>query len=217
MLKKVALAISVPPTSWVKELDLVGAESVSILDCLQNDDGSITHLFMIKTNDRLLSQKVINSLRRSGLVGWLSLVKADKCNGVVCGLVKSRRCDVCGVIATSCLMRRGEYSVRNGRLVWTFVAEENEVPRIVKALREKGVEVELLQSVEPEGPSEVGLPQLNVLLRAMEMGYFDVPRKASIHEVARELGSSPASLSVSIRRYMKRVLKNYMAMQGYLA
>ncbi len=210
------MAISVPPTAWIRELNLSGVESVNILDCLQNDDGTVDHFFMIKTRDPSRSQKLVYSLKKSGLIEWFSLVRVDRPNGVVCGLVRSRRCDVCGVIATKCLMRRGEFRVGKGRLVWTFVAEEEEVPRIIDALREKMVEVELLQSVDLEGPSEMGLPQLNVLLRAMEMGYFDVPRKASIHDVARELGSSPASLSVSIRRGLKRVLKNYMAMQGYL-
>ncbi len=215
-LKKVTLAISVPPTAWIRDLDLSGVESIRILDCLRNDDGSIIHFFMIKTNGHPQSQKLINSLRRSGIADCFSLVRADRPNGTVCGLVRTRKCDVCGVIATKCLMRRGEYRVKNDRLVWTFVAEEEEVPRVIDALREKGVEVELLQSVELEGPSDVDLPQLNVLLRAMEMGYFDVPRKASIHDVARELGSSPASLSVSIRRGLKRVLKSYMVMQGYV-
>ena len=216
-LKKVTLAISVPPTAWIRDLNLSGVESVNILDCLQNDDGSIDHLFLIKTRDRSRSQNVVDSLKRSRLIEWFSLVRVDRPNGVVCGLVRSRRCDVCGVIATKCLMRRGEFRVEKGKLTWTFVAEEEEIPRIINALREKNVEVELLQSVELEGPGEMGLPQLNVLLRAMEMGYFDVPRRASIHDVARELGSSPASLSVSIRRGLKRVLKSYMAMQGYLA
>lgn len=74
-----------------------------------------------------------------------------------------------------------------------------------------------VKGVDVEGPGLVSIPQLNLIVRAMELGYFDVPRRASIHEVARELGSSPASLSVSIRRGLKRVLKDYIAMQGYLA
>ncbi|MEM0455658.1 MAG: helix-turn-helix domain-containing protein [Nitrososphaerota archaeon] len=216
-LKKVTVAVRVPPTAWVRDLVGSGIESVSILDCLQNGDGSITHLFMIRTADHNRSLRVIEALKRSNLVEGLSLVRTDRPNGFVCGLVRSRRCDVCGVIASRCLMRRGEYRVRDGRLTWTFVAEEDEVPRVLEALREKGIDAELLESVDVEGPGLVSIPQLNLIVRAMELGYFDVPRRASIHEVARELGSSPASLSVSIRRGLKRVLKDYIAMQGYLA
>ncbi len=108
-------------------------------------------------------------------------VRVDQPNGVVCGLVRSRRCDVCDVIATRCLMRRGEFRVKGRKLVWTFVGEGKAVPRIVKALRERGAGVELLEGVGLEGLSGVIPPQLNLLLRATEMGYFDVPKRASIH------------------------------------
>lgn len=216
-LKKVTVAIDVPPTAWVRDLIGTGIESVSILDCLRNADGTITHLFMIRTSDHAKSVRVIEALKRSDLVEGFSLVKAERPNGVVCGLVRSRRCDVCGVIATRCLMRRGVYRVREGKLTWTFVADEEEIPRVLEALREKGIEAELVESVGVEPSGLVSMPQLNLIMRAMEIRYFDVPRRASIHEIARELGLSPASLSVSIRRGVKRVLKDYIAIQGYLA
>ncbi|GBC71353.1 hypothetical protein HRbin02_01134 [Candidatus Calditenuaceae archaeon HR02] len=216
-LKRVTVALKVPLTAWARDIVGCGVKSISILDCIQNDDGSITHLFLIKTGNSMTSSKVMSILKKSMNVDEIVFVRPNKPNSSVSGLVRSSKCDLCGVVAKRCLMKRGEYRVKEGKLFWTFVATDREVPKILEALRERGEEAELTECVELEGHSEILSPQLNVIMRTLEMGYFDVPRKVSIREAAREFGLSPASLSVMIRRGVRRMVRSYIATQGYLS
>lgn len=51
-------------------------------------------------------------------------------------------------------------------------------------------------------------PQHRALCRALEMGYFDVPRKTSLDEIADELGVSGQALSTLLRRGQRNLLNN---------
>lgn len=64
-----------------------------------------------------------------------------------------------------------------------------------------------MTDVEREG---FGLtdPQRDILLRAIEMGYFDIPRSASLAEVGDELGISGQAASERLRRALKAYLTN---------
>lgn len=71
------------------------------------------------------------------------------------------------------------------------------------------VSLERLVRVDGEGPgsgratdADDGLtdPQREALVTARELGYFDVPRGASLSDVADEIGVSPAACSERLRR-----------------
>lgn len=60
------------------------------------------------------------------------------------------------------------------------------------------------------GDQQFGLTvsQREVLRRALEMGYFDVPRKTSLGEIADELDVSSQALSTLLRRAQTNLLEN---------
>lgn len=214
-MKRVRIAVSAPPSAWIWDLLNIGLDSISILDCVENEDGKVAQLIMARTNDPK-SDMLMKALKSSSLVDDVSFMKTDGANGMVFGLVKCRKCNICGVIARKCLTRRGKFIFREGKLVWSFVAKEDEIPRLLEALASRGVHVELLESVEVKGPSSAAPSQINLVVKALEMGYFDVPRKASLQQVAKITGASPPSLSVTIRRALKRIVREYATIQGYL-
>lgn len=53
--------------------------------------------------------------------------------------------------------------------------------------------------------------QREALLLAHEYGYFQLPRKASLAELAEELDLSPSSLSARLRRAERRVIENALS------
>lgn len=64
----------------------------------------------------------------------------------------------------------------------------------------------------PEPPGD-GLtdPQREALRTAYERGYFDIPRAASLEEVAAELDITPSSLSERLRRAQVQVIERTVA------
>jgi predicted DNA binding protein len=115
---------------------------------------------------------------------------------------------LCGVVANRCFVRRGVYDVQKERIVWRILTHDREIPSLIDALKMRGASVELLESVEVKD-LEFNGSSSDLLLTALEEGYFDVPRKVSTNELARRLGKSPASLSITLRRNVKKILKHY--------
>lgn len=63
--------------------------------------------------------------------------------------------------------------------------------------------------VEPPGEKLTG-PQRETIELALERGYFDVPRKTTMVELAEELGISDQAVSARIRRAMKKLSEHLL-------
>ncbi|QLH80127.1 helix-turn-helix domain-containing protein [Halosimplex pelagicum] len=81
--------------------------------------------------------------------------------------------------------------------------------------REAGVDprvVSLYDLTDPElGQYDITEKQRTALLRALEMGHFDIPREATLEDVADSLGISPKALSERLRRGKTNLLGNTLA------
>ena len=69
---------------------------------------------------------------------------------------------------------------------------------------ERDISFELLRLGDTEAPKlgqyDLTYRQRNALVTALELGYFEVPRRAKLKDVAEELGLSPNAVSERIRR-----------------
>ncbi|WP_224447937.1 helix-turn-helix domain-containing protein [Haloprofundus salilacus] len=71
-------------------------------------------------------------------------------------------------------------------------------------------ELERIHEMQEPKQREYGLtpPQRETLVAAFEMGYFTVPRKANITDLADELGVSPNAVSQRLRRANAALVQN---------
>ena len=90
----------------------------------------------------------------------------------------------------------------------------------IDACQDRGVSFRLERLYEEEtttGDVETGstfgltASQRRALRRALDMGYFEVPRETSVSEIADELDTSTQALSTLLRRGEKRLLENTVA------
>ena len=70
--------------------------------------------------------------------------------------------------------------------------------------------------VETSGPARTAMTdaQHEALVTAHEMGYFDVPRNATLADVADQLGVAPPSLSERLRRAQSHLVGRLRAAEG---
>jgi len=72
------------------------------------------------------------------------------------------------------------------------------------ALQDRGHDFELVDIYEPGTPrqsvADLTPPQRDVLVTAVELGYFKIPRETAMQELADELDTSPQALSELLRR-----------------
>ena len=84
---------------------------------------------------------------------------------------------------------------------------------------EEGIQFNIKRIYELDGSvgrGEFGLTeeQYEVLVTAVEEGYFDVPRKVTMAELADSLGVSQQSLSERLRRAHKRLINGALRLEG---
>ena len=96
-------------------------------------------------------------------------------------------------------------------------AEEEMVSSFQHHFREKGHTFEVHQLVHPSEPRqrEFGLTaeQYEALITAVDMGYFSIPRTASVKEVGEALGISANAVSERIRRGCETFIRSGLTMQ----
>ena len=110
------------------------------------------------------------------------------------------------------LMRRFPFRVQAGVGQWVVVASEPEVRRLLAQL-ERAAPGATLESVRHEAPGRPTGPlterQSDLLQRAVAAGYFEVPRRLTLTELARDLGMAASTLSESLARVEQRILQRW--------
>jgi predicted DNA binding protein len=114
------------------------------------------------------------------------------------------------LLKTNCVFI-GPTVVREGIENWQIMAPSREELQEAIASLEKHAEIAYIRSSASAHSSE-GLTerQTSALAAAVEMGYFDSPRRASIEDVAARLGISASTAVEHLRKAEKKVLENYV-------
>ncbi len=108
------------------------------------------------------------------------------------------------------VLRRFPFPVENGVATWLVVGAEPRVRRLLSALRGSGVafRIDSVRRGLPAGPASVlTTRQREVLRKAVGEGYFDVPRRISLTELAVRLGIASSTLSVTLAVIEKKIVE----------
>lgn len=114
------------------------------------------------------------------------------------------------LLKTNCVFI-GPTVVRDGIENWQIMAPSREDLQEAIASLEKSAEIAYIRSTG-SSPSSEGLTerQAAALAAAVDMGYFDSPRRASVEDVAGRLGISASTAVEHLRKAEKKVLENYI-------
>ncbi len=107
----------------------------------------------------------------------------------------------------------GPTIVKDGVENWHIMAPtREELKQVIDAL-EQCSDIAYIRNGDSFGDEE-GLTdkQAQALRAAVESGYFDTPRRASIKDVADRMGVSPSTAVEHLRKAEKKVLENYAKM-----
>jgi hypothetical protein len=110
------------------------------------------------------------------------------------------------------LERRFPFTIRGGEASWVVVASEPKLRRLVDRLRQRApaVTLESVRHTELHAPTGPLTPrQADLLHRAIEAGYFEIPRKVSLTELARLLGVAASTLSEGLAVVEKKLVEHW--------
>lgn len=100
-------------------------------------------------------------------------------------------------------------SVREGYAYWRLVSSRERIDKLLTLFENNNIIFELLRIGNSpydidEEKSKLSLEELKVLDKAINLGFFEVPRIISLEELANKLGKSKSALSVMLRKIIKK-------------
>ena len=100
-------------------------------------------------------------------------------------------------------------NVREGFTYWRLIASRDRIDKLLTLFEQKKIDFELLRigkapyNIDEEA-NKLTLEESKVLDKAIETGFFEIPRKISLEELANDLGKSKSALSVMLRKIIKK-------------
>jgi len=99
--------------------------------------------------------------------------------------------------------------VEDGFAFWRLVSSRERIDQLLTLFEQKKINFELLRiGVSPynleDDKNKLTLDELNILDKAISSGFFEIPRKISLEELANQMGKSKSALSVMLRKIIKK-------------
>ncbi len=99
--------------------------------------------------------------------------------------------------------------VEEGFAYWRLVSTRERIDQLLTLFEEKNINFTLLRIGKSpymieDDKTKLNLDEMNVLDKAISLGFFEIPRKISLEELANQLGKSKSALSVMLRKIIKK-------------
>jgi predicted DNA binding protein len=100
-------------------------------------------------------------------------------------------------------------NVRDGYAYWRIISSRERIDKLLTLFEKKHINFDLLRignspySLESD-KAKLTLEESEVLDKAIELGFFEIPRDISLEDLANRLGKSKSALSVMLRKIIKK-------------
>jgi predicted DNA binding protein len=155
---------------------------------------------IVSSANGVVSAKFLESFDGSSLIG---LVKTSRCMCALSGLPLRK------VVSVS----EDERGVR----VRVLLDEPSELNYLIREVSARGFRPsieEVVQLREGEAMPRLKPRQEQLLLAALELGYYEVPKRVGTRELAELFGVSPRAVSEVLRRAHKRLVESALMTWG---
>ena len=199
------LRISIPDTTWIHDVSVEYPETIFRVIAVMSGEGSGIALLEIRTPNPVPIIAAIE--RRDDVTDFDLLWKRDETTTVQ---VETTDPLLLFPILKAGIPLQTPFEITDGTVTWEITTSSERLSGLGEGLDEAGVEFDIdFVHDEPSDPTEGLLTdrQREVLLAAIERGYYDTPRRTTLTEVSEALDVSKATGSDVLHRAEGKVLK----------
>jgi len=207
----IQLQFSVNPENWIDYLCRSDSATVRVLSMKSQDaERNVTHFVEI-TSEKVTAEHLRKDLSRLSDVTGSDLASVGL-NRLV-GAVTSKDCMVCFLIMQS---QTGYFvgpavTENNCQITYRLFMSGEGIPNFLQSLHENGV-VYKIGEISKMSPTRALTPkQERVMKSALELGYYEYPKRISTEELSKAVGVSPSTVSEILRRAERRIISGYFA------
>ena len=207
----IQLQFSVSPESWIDNLCRNDSARVRVLSMKSQDsERNITHFVEI-TSDKVSAEHLRRDLSKLAGVTGCDLASVGL-NRLV-GAVTSSDCLVCFLIMQS---RTGYFvgpAVTEGdcQITYRLFMSGEGIPNFLQSLHENGVTYKIGEIAKMSPTRALTPKQERVMKSALELGYYEYPKRISTEDLSKAVGVSTSTVSEILRRAERRIISGYFA------
>jgi len=205
-MEHVVLKIRIPD-SWIGGVSQNLSSPLKFVECVPYGEFGGRSLVEIRASEDNI-QSIMDSIKCHPSVCGVSLSPVRE--GVLLGSVTLSKCAACQTIAGSdCFLVSAE-SGQDGFVEWNIITGgEGSLLGLVEKLEASGCEVKLKSITHIGKKQALTDRQEDILKAAFEMGYYDIPKKTTIKELARRFEISTSTLAEILQRGERKVIEHY--------
>jgi predicted DNA binding protein len=99
--------------------------------------------------------------------------------------------------------------VKEGNAYWKLISSRERIDELLTLFEKKNIDFTLLRIGKApydldEEQYKLSLEESQILDKAINLGFFEVPRNISLEELANKLGKSKSALSVMLRKIIRK-------------
>ena len=205
---EVVLKIKIPQ-SWIVDIGTKYRAPIRFLDCMPFGESGGRGLIEINATDKEI-ENIIEDIKKHEDICKVEISSLPA--GGVLGSVVTRKCVACQALTGSgCFLTFAE-SKGDGHVEWKLITGgKGSLLDLIKNLEELGCEVELKKSTKLTKRTILTERQDEILRIAFEKGYFDIPKKITIEQLAKLFGVSTSTLAESLQRGERKIIDQYLS------
>jgi len=194
------------PVKWIKDIVETHSASIRIRDIRMSSEGAkdLLEIFMPSGEVKGLYSELVEQKRIRMDDGKIT----DESHATA--IVDAHECAICKTMLDWDLFLTEAHSNEHGDIIMKWlVPDEATVKGFLGRLEEDGVKFELLKKRALFKRSDITTRQEYVVKTALELGFFDYPKKVNLEGLSKRLNVSYVTLAEILRRAEKNIISSY--------
>lgn len=196
------------PENWVKAMNQGHSALIKIMDAKPSTTISSVQDFVEISSTKVSADQLINTLSSAKGVKDVDLVRLGP--HTVMGTITTQNCPVCSTLSGLNCSLLSAITREDSKMEWKLLLSgDDTLKKVTDRLDSQHVGFEILQVTPLNNVKDLTTRQEQIVKLALEMGYFEFPKKIRLEELSERLGISAGTLSEILRRAEKNILARY--------
>jgi predicted DNA binding protein len=196
------------PENWVKAMNQGHSALIKIMDAKASASTPAVQDFVEITLSKVSADQLIDSLGSSKDIKDVDLVRLGP--HTLMGTITTESCPVCSTLSGLNCSLLSAVTREDNKMEWKLLLSgDDTLKKVTDRLDSQHVGFTIMQVSQINSVKDLTARQEQIVKLALEMGYFEFPKRIGIEELAERLGISAGTLSEILRRAEKNILTHY--------
>ena len=196
------------PENWVKAMNQDHSALVRIMDAKPSESTPSVQDFVEISSKKASADQLIETLNSSSDIKDADLVKLGP--HTVMGTITTQNCPVCSTLSGLNCSLLSAITKEDSKMEWRLLLSgDDTLKKVTDRLGHKRIGYRILEVAHLTNAKDLTTRQEQIVKMALEMGYFEFPKKIKLEELSDRFGVSAGTLSEILRRAEKNILTHY--------